>query len=75
MKNRDVILKNIAYDSQTNTTSIYGHTNFQELKINGNSVALASQIPDITQTKDSHIAAVSLFYSRFSFQNSLQTGI
>ena len=42
-------LKNIDYNAQTNTTSIYGHTNFQELKVNGNSVALASEIPDITK--------------------------
>ena len=41
-------VRNIRYTPQTNTTTYYGHTNFEELKVGGNSVALASQIPDIT---------------------------
>ena len=41
-------VRNIRYTPQTNTTTYYGHTNFEELKVGGNNVALASQIPDIT---------------------------
>ena len=41
-------VRNVRYNAQTNTTTYYGHTNFEELKVNGNSVALASQIPDIS---------------------------
>ena len=46
-------VRNVRYSAQTNTTTYYGHTNFQELKVNGNDVALASQIPDITGKADS----------------------
>ena len=28
-------IRNVEYNTQTNTTSIYGHTNFEELKVNG----------------------------------------
>ena len=45
-------LHNIEYNSQSNTTSIYGHTNFEELKVNGSNVALASHVhktDDITR--------------------------
>ena len=41
-------IRNIAYNSNTNTTTIYGHTNFQELNVNNSPVALQSQIPDIS---------------------------
>ena len=41
-------VRNIRYTPQTNTTTYYGHTNFEELKVNNNNVALTSQIPDIT---------------------------
>ena len=40
-------IRNVAYDAQSNTTTVYGHTNFQELKVNNKTVALAEQIPDI----------------------------
>ena len=33
-------IRNIEYNTQTNTTSIYGHTNFQELKVNNVNVSL-----------------------------------
>ena len=33
-------LKNIDYNSSTNTTTVYGHTNFEELKVNNVNVAL-----------------------------------
>jgi len=41
-------LKNIDYDAVNNVTSFYGHTNFQEVKVNNKAVALAEQIPDIS---------------------------
>ena len=28
-------IRNVEYNSQTNTTKIYGHTNVEELKVNG----------------------------------------
>ena len=33
-------LKNIDYNSSTNTTTVYGHTNFEEVKVNNSPVAL-----------------------------------
>ena len=40
-------LKNIEYDSSTNTTKVYGHTNFEELKVRGTNVSLNGHTHDI----------------------------
>ena len=41
-------LKNIDYNGTTNTTTVYGHTNFEEVKVNNKAVALAEDIPDVS---------------------------
>ena len=44
-------IRNVEYNSNTNTTSIYGRTNFEELKVNGNNVAMnghTHSLADIT---------------------------
>ena len=45
---------NIVYDPTLNKTKVYGHTNFEELNVLGNAVALQSQIPDISGKADSN---------------------
>ena len=48
-------VRNIRYNSQNNTTTYYGHTNFEELKVDNKIVALAENIPDIsTKANISH---------------------
>ena len=40
--------RNLKYDPLTNTTKYYGHSNFEEVKINGKDVALKEDIPDVS---------------------------
>ena len=47
-------LKNIDYDSQTNTTTVYGHTNFEELKVNNTNVALENHNHDSSYSALNH---------------------
>ena len=35
-------VRNIRYNAQNNTTTYYGHSNFEEVKVNGNNVSLAN---------------------------------
>ena len=48
-------VSNIVYDSTTNKTKVYGHTNFEELNVLGSPVALQSHLTtkaDVSHTHD-----------------------
>ena len=52
-------LKNIDYNSTTNTTTVYGHTNFEELKVNGTNVALQGHNHDSSYAALNHTHTLS----------------
>ena len=47
-------VSNIVYDSTTNKTKVYGHTNFEELNVLGSPVALQSQLTTKANVSHTH---------------------
>ena len=47
-------ITNVDYDSTNNITKIYGHTNFEELKVNGTNVSLQGHNHDSSYSAINH---------------------